>query len=149
VIPTVKDFLLALYASNHHELMQNIDDQILQAKMNFTHFASTNEDLLPGDPTISLCHDLLRRCAALQLSHDNSAFDQLIPTTVKAHLTVRNAEPSSFKSITFPILKFIPMKVSNINCRMNSCQGTYIRFARGGKGFEITGEGSMSPTNPS
>src|SRR5467141_1271081 len=47
--------------------------------MNFTHFTSTNEDLLPGEPTISLCHDLLRRCAALQLSHDNPAFDQLIP----------------------------------------------------------------------
>ena len=81
VIPTftVKDFLLALYASNHHELVENIDDQILQAGMNFTHFTSTNEDLLPGEPTISLCHDLLRRCAALQLSQDNPAFDQLIP----------------------------------------------------------------------
>jgi len=82
VIPTftVKDFLLALYASNHHELIEkNIGDQILQAGMNFTHFTSTNEDLLPGEPTISLCHDLLRRCAGLQLSHDNPAFDQLIP----------------------------------------------------------------------
>ena len=81
VIPTftVKGFLLALYASNHHELIENIDDQILQAGMNFTHFTSTNEDLLPGEPTISLCHDLPRRCVALQLSHDNPAFDQLIP----------------------------------------------------------------------
>ncbi|KAI9779500.1 MAG: hypothetical protein M1839_007308 [Geoglossum umbratile] len=76
---TVKDFLLALYAPDHHDFIQMIDVQILQARMNFTHFATTNENLLPGDPTLDLCHDLLRRCAALQLSHNNPAFDQLIP----------------------------------------------------------------------
>ncbi|KAI9763810.1 MAG: hypothetical protein M1840_009064 [Geoglossum simile] len=76
---TVKDLLLALYASDHHISIQKIDTEILQAQMNFTHFATTDQDLLPGDPTLSLCHDLLRRCAALQLSHGNPAFDQLIP----------------------------------------------------------------------
>ncbi|KAH0555667.1 hypothetical protein GP486_006387 [Trichoglossum hirsutum] len=62
---TVKDFLLALYAPDHHDLIQVIGVQILQARMNFTHFAMTNESLLPGDPTLDL--------------HDNLAFDQLIP----------------------------------------------------------------------
>jgi len=76
---TVEDFLMALYAPDHHNFIQMIDIRILQARMNFTHFASTNKDLLPGDPTSALCHDLLRRCAALQLSPNNPAFDQLIP----------------------------------------------------------------------
>jgi hypothetical protein len=46
--------------------------------MNFNHFVPTDENLtsevIPG-----LLHDLLRRSAALQLSHNQPTYDQLIP----------------------------------------------------------------------
>lgn len=76
---TVRDFLMSLYASDHHKIIKRIDSRILEARMNFTHFATTTKNLLPGGPTVDLCHDLLRRCAALQLNHGNPIFDQLIP----------------------------------------------------------------------
>ena len=47
---TVKDFLLALCASDNHKFVQKLADQILQAQMNFK---STNKDLLLSDPTLS------------------------------------------------------------------------------------------------
>jgi hypothetical protein len=75
----VKDFLLALYAPDYHSFILMIEAQILEARMNFTHFALTSTNLLPGDVTIGLCHDLLRRRAALQLNFNNPTFDQLIP----------------------------------------------------------------------
>jgi hypothetical protein len=76
---TVRDFLMALYAPDHHDFILIIDSQVLKAQMNFTHFALTSVNLMPGDITIDLCHDLLQRGAALQLSSNNPTFDQLIP----------------------------------------------------------------------
>ncbi|KAI9865731.1 MAG: hypothetical protein M1813_002189 [Trichoglossum hirsutum] len=66
--------LEASFEEYHHDFIQ----QILSAQMNFTHFTSTHTNLLPGNPTSDLCHDLLRRSAALQLSFNNPAFDQPI-----------------------------------------------------------------------
>ncbi|KAI9783978.1 MAG: hypothetical protein M1839_002923 [Geoglossum umbratile] len=76
---TVEEFLRALYAKDHHKSISNIDEPIRQAKMNFTHFTSTRANLPTGSAIINLCHDLLRRSAAMQLSPNNPAFDQLIP----------------------------------------------------------------------
>ncbi|KAI9774504.1 MAG: hypothetical protein M1839_001692 [Geoglossum umbratile] len=76
---TVEEFLRALYAEDHHKSISNIDKPIRQAKMNFTHFTSTRANLPTGSAIINLCHDLLRRSAAMQLSPNNPAFDQLIP----------------------------------------------------------------------
>jgi hypothetical protein len=78
---TDKEFLMALYAEDHHESIWKIDARILGAKMNFTHFTSTRANLSPGGAVMvmDLCHDLLRRIAAMQLSPNNPTFDQLIP----------------------------------------------------------------------
>ncbi|KAI9762592.1 MAG: hypothetical protein M1840_001218 [Geoglossum simile] len=76
---TVEKFLMALYAEHHHQSISKIDSRILQAKMNFTHFTSTQANLPTGGAITDLCHDLLRRSAAMQLSPNNPAFDQLIP----------------------------------------------------------------------
>jgi len=46
--------------------------------MNFTHFVPTGENLTP-DIIPELCHDLLRRSAALQLSWNQPTYDKLIP----------------------------------------------------------------------
>lgn len=46
--------------------------------MNFTHFVPTSEHLSPG-LFPNLCHDLLRRSAALQLCENQVTYDQLIP----------------------------------------------------------------------
>jgi hypothetical protein len=76
---TVEKFLMALYAEDHHQSISKIDSRILQAKMNFTHFTSTQANLPTGGAITDLCHDLLRRSAAMQLSPNNPTFDQLIP----------------------------------------------------------------------
>jgi hypothetical protein len=73
---TVREFLTSLYASN--KFFEEIDGTILQARMNFTHFASTHESLRP-DVISNLLVDLLRRSAALQLGPVQATYDILIP----------------------------------------------------------------------
>ena len=80
IIPSfsVKEFLETLYAEDHHHAFESIPVKILDGRLNFTHFTSAHENLTP-DVISSLCHDLLRRCAALQLAPGQPTYDQLIP----------------------------------------------------------------------
>jgi hypothetical protein len=75
---TVQQFLMALYGENHHESILLIPRKMREAWMNFNHFVPTDENLtlevIPG-----LLHDLLRRSAAMQLTHDQPTYDKLIP----------------------------------------------------------------------
>jgi hypothetical protein len=74
---TVGAFLMMLYAEKH-KFIAKIDQRILQAKMNFTHFIPTHGNLNPA--TLSdLFVDLLRRSAALQLGPVQATYDMLIP----------------------------------------------------------------------
>jgi hypothetical protein len=74
---TVGAFLTTLYAEKH-KFIAKIDQRILQAKMNFTHFIPTHGNLNPA--TLSdLFVDLLRRSAALQLGPVQATYDMLIP----------------------------------------------------------------------
>jgi hypothetical protein len=75
---TVEEFLVSLYVSEYHELIRRIPLEILKARMNFTHFTSTSDNL-SLDVVPELCHDLLRRSAALQLSFTQPTYDKLIP----------------------------------------------------------------------
>ena len=75
---TVGEFLMSLYASKHHDLVQKIPKKLLDACMNFTHFVSTRENLYSA-VIPELCHDLLRRSAALQLAPLQPTYDKLIP----------------------------------------------------------------------
>src|SRR4051812_32282971 len=75
---TVRDFLVALYAGNHHESIKKIDEKILGARMNFSHFVPAHENLRP-DVLSDLLTDLLRRGAALQLAKHKTTYDILIP----------------------------------------------------------------------
>ena len=75
---TVQEFLMALYAEEHHKSICAIESKILRALMNFTHFTSTEENLHMDDIP-ELCHDLLRRSAALQLAPNQPTYDHLIP----------------------------------------------------------------------
>jgi hypothetical protein len=60
------------------ELGQSFAEAFANAKLNFTHFASTSTALTAGDRT-DLLHDLLRQSAALQLVVGQPAWDILIP----------------------------------------------------------------------
>jgi hypothetical protein len=75
---TVEQFLMALYDDEYQNSVLLIPPEILEARMNFNHFVPTDENLtaevIPG-----LLHDLLRRSAALQLSHNQPTYDKLIP----------------------------------------------------------------------
>jgi hypothetical protein len=76
---TVRAFLEALYANaNGHKSTMKIDLKILEARMNFTHFATTRENLCP-EVLSDLLVDLLRRGAALQLAPAQPKYDILIP----------------------------------------------------------------------
>ncbi|KIX08960.1 uncharacterized protein Z518_00038 [Rhinocladiella mackenziei CBS 650.93] len=75
---TVSDFLLALYAKDHHDLIEKMPKRILEARMNFTHFLPTDSALTP-EVIPGLCRDLLRRSAAMQLSWCQETYDLLIP----------------------------------------------------------------------
>jgi hypothetical protein len=74
----VKDILKALYATNCHEYINVVDPQIFEARMNFTHFVPSHEDLSPG-VLPDLPSDLLRRSAALQLAPNQLTYDILLP----------------------------------------------------------------------
>ncbi|KAI9760436.1 MAG: hypothetical protein M1840_002414 [Geoglossum simile] len=75
---TVREFLIALYPDKYHESISAIEPRVLNALMNFTHFTSTDENLHLHS-TAELCHDLLRRSAALQLALNQPSYDHLIP----------------------------------------------------------------------
>ena len=75
---TVSDFLTTLYGEDHLKPIQMIPERILMATMNFTHFVPAHE-LLTVEVIPALCHDLLRRSAAMQLAWKEEAYDQLIP----------------------------------------------------------------------
>ena len=75
---TVQQFLMALYAEDHHSSVMLIPHQIREARMNFNHFVPTDKNLTPK-VIPGLLHDLLRRSAALQLAHDQPTYDKLIP----------------------------------------------------------------------
>jgi len=102
---TVQDFLEELYAENHHEFIKNVEPQILEARMNFTHFVPAHENLpvkedlspkedLPPKEDLSpmvipdLLHELLRRSAALQLAPNQPTYDTI------AHLLWRRERGS-------------------------------------------------------
>jgi hypothetical protein len=70
---TVFEFLTALYGKD-----QVIPERIGRATMNFTHFVPAYENLTP-EVIPALCHDLLRRSAAMQLAFQQQSFDLLLP----------------------------------------------------------------------
>jgi hypothetical protein len=74
---TVREFLTTLYDEKHKSI-PNIDERILRARMNFTHFVSTHENLRP-EGLSDLFVDLLRRSTALQLGPVQATYDILIP----------------------------------------------------------------------
>ncbi|KAK2786813.1 hypothetical protein FQN53_006110 [Emmonsiellopsis sp. PD_33] len=75
---TVHDFLRNMYSKEHHKLIDEIDPHVLRGKLNFSHFIPTEEALyLSVVP--SLCRELLRRGAAMQLAPHQPTYDQLIP----------------------------------------------------------------------
>jgi hypothetical protein len=74
----VDEFLKSLYAEDYHRVIGQIDSRVRKAKMNFTHFVSAGE-FLSSDVLLPLCHDLLRRNAALELAPNQPTYDQLIP----------------------------------------------------------------------
>jgi hypothetical protein len=57
---------------------QSFAEVFANAKLNFTHFTSTNTALMADNRT-DLLHDLLRQSAALQLSFGQPTWDILIP----------------------------------------------------------------------
>jgi len=75
---TVSDFLMALYAGDHHDSIRKIPERIREARMNFTHFVPARERLT-AEVIPALCHDLLRRSAAIQPSWNEETYDLLIP----------------------------------------------------------------------
>ncbi|KAI9781067.1 MAG: hypothetical protein M1839_006344 [Geoglossum umbratile] len=75
---TVDEFLASLYAKEYHDSIRGLPTQLRQARMNFTHFVSTSENLYPN-VIEELCHDLLRSSAALQLAPAQPTYDKLIP----------------------------------------------------------------------
>lgn len=75
---TVQNFLMSLYGEKYQESMAVIDPQILHGKMNFSHFVPAGENLYPN-AILPLCHELLRRGAAMQLASGQPTYDQLIP----------------------------------------------------------------------
>jgi hypothetical protein len=80
VLPTftVQQFLKALYSTPYHTVIDIIDKDILEARMNFLSFISTEEFLVP-DILQPLCYQLLRRCTALQLAPGQKSYDKLLP----------------------------------------------------------------------
>jgi hypothetical protein len=72
----VGDFLRTLY--DDCRSFEKIDPSILCARMNFTHFVATHENLRPTILS-RLLIDLLRRSAALQLGPVQPTYDILIP----------------------------------------------------------------------
>ncbi|KAK2805879.1 hypothetical protein FQN51_008653 [Onygenales sp. PD_10] len=74
---TVELFLTALYGLSHLDLYK-IDRKILEAKMNFTHFVAAGENLSPGVMG-NLTHELLQRCAAMQLAFHQPTYDLYLP----------------------------------------------------------------------
>lgn len=80
--PTIRviDLLRALYAKKYHESIDLLPSEIRGAWMNFTHFVPAGENLSPDAGVISgLCHDLLRRSAALQLAPNQPTYNKLLP----------------------------------------------------------------------
>ena len=75
---TVSQFLRHLYAEHHHTRIQCIPDELLDAKMNFNHFAPASTFLTP-DVLPTLLHDLLRRSAGMQLASGQPLYDIMIP----------------------------------------------------------------------
>ncbi|KIX00093.1 uncharacterized protein Z518_10230 [Rhinocladiella mackenziei CBS 650.93] len=75
---TVSDFLMALYARDHHDSIRKIPKRTREARMNFIHFVPAYTRLSP-EVIPAVCHDLLRRSAAMQLSWDQQIYDLLIP----------------------------------------------------------------------
>ena len=61
-----------------HPVSRSFADRMGNAYINFTHFVTTDRNL-ESDDTVELAHDLLRRCAALQLNFVQPAWDILIP----------------------------------------------------------------------
>jgi hypothetical protein len=75
---TVLDLLTSLYGEGHLKHIRTIPEPIRKATMNFTHFVPAYEDLAP-EVIPALCHDLLRRSAAMQLAFKQETFDLLLP----------------------------------------------------------------------
>lgn len=75
---TVRQFLTALYAETHHQLVECIPSQLLNAKMNFNHFVPVGENLKPK-AIPGLLRDLFRRSAGMQLASGQPTYDILIP----------------------------------------------------------------------
>ncbi|KAL3711853.1 hypothetical protein TMatcc_000546 [Talaromyces marneffei ATCC 18224] len=74
----VRDFLHELYATEYHQIIDEIEEGILDAHMNFLSFSSTAE-YLTGRSFQNLCYTLLRRSSALQLAPQQRTYDQLLP----------------------------------------------------------------------
>lgn len=75
---SVSDFLDALFGDSLGDQIKKINQQILDAKMNFSYFTATNESL-STETTPSLLRDLMSCMAALQLAPEQEMFDLLIP----------------------------------------------------------------------
>jgi hypothetical protein len=75
---TVRQFLVSLYGTDHKDRISLIPAALLNSVMNFTHFVCAKYGL-PADEIPRMCHDLLRRTAALQLADNQADIDLLIP----------------------------------------------------------------------
>jgi hypothetical protein len=75
---TLRRFLLSLYGKEHAAYIDVIESVLLDTRINFTHFAVTEEPLTP-DVLPTLLRDLLRSRAALQLSFGQEYIDLIIP----------------------------------------------------------------------
>jgi hypothetical protein len=75
---TVSDLLKGLYADDYHTSIDQLPGDILEARMNFTHFVPAYENLGPKIVP-ELCQDLLRRCAAMQLAFSQPTYDLFLP----------------------------------------------------------------------
>lgn len=74
ILFTVDDFLKALYSEPHHSALNEIDNAILEERMNFLGFTSTERHpdhesgCIPAKSSQELCYTLLWRSMKLQLA---------------------------------------------------------------------------------
>ncbi|QKX63245.1 uncharacterized protein TRUGW13939_10414 [Talaromyces rugulosus] len=77
---TVRQFLIALYAKEHHQMIKKwIPDALLTAKMNFNHFTVARGMIEREHDLPKIWHELLRRNAGMQFAYNQPTYDIMIP----------------------------------------------------------------------
>jgi hypothetical protein len=74
-------FLMGLYTDSDREAIEKIDPLIFHARMNFSHFVPAGKNLRP-EIIPTLCRDLMRRQAAMQLAPDQPTYDLMFPCQI-------------------------------------------------------------------